>query len=146
MVSDKAFIALGTALVTGTLLALASPTFAANEPEPKVTKTIIIRHHDGAGEVREEKEIAIADCAAGGRKFSTENEVTDDSGKVRKSKVVICGASGINDAQMAEKLSAARDRLAKDMETAGQAREKALAALDREIARLKGTHKDYPKE
>lgn len=146
MVSDKAFIALGTALVTGTLLALASPTFAAGEPEPKVTKTIIIRHHDGAGEVREEKEIAIADCAAGGRKFATENEETDDSGKVRKLKVVICGASGITDGQMAEKLSEARARIAKDMERAGEMREKALASLDREIARLKGAHKDYPKE
>lgn len=146
MVSDKAFIALGTTLVAGTLLALASPTFAAGEPEPKVTKTIIIRHHDGAGEVREEKEIAIADCAAGSRKFATENEETDAEGKVRKSKVVICGASGINDAQMAEKLSQARERLAKDMERAGEAREKALASLDREIARLKGAHKDYPKE
>lgn len=146
MVSDKAFIAMGTAIVTGTLLALASPTFAANEPEPKVSKTIIIRHHDGAGEVRAEKEISIADCAGGGRKFATENEATDDSGKVRKSKVVICGASGITDAQMAEKLSEVREGLAKDMEKAGQAREKALAALDSEIARLKGGHKGYPKE
>lgn len=146
MVSDKAFIALGTALVTGTLLALASPTFAANEPEPKVTKTIIIRHHDGAGEVREEKEIAIADCASGGRKFATENEEADADGKVKKSKVVICGASGVTDAQMAEKLSAARERIAKDMDRAGETHEKVLAALDREIARLKGTHKVYPKE
>ncbi len=146
MVSDKTFIVAGTALVVGTLFGLASPTLAANEPEPKVTKTIIIRHHDGAGEVREEKEIAIADCADGGRKFATENETTDESGKVRKSKIVICGAPGLNDADMAKKLSDARDRIAKDMEQAGDARDKALAALDKEIARLIGPHKDYPKE
>lgn len=147
MVSDKAFIALGTSLVTGTLLALASPTLAANEPQPKVTETIIIRHHqDGTGDVREEKEIAIADCAAGGRKFVTENEEADANGKVRKSKIVICSGSGTSDADMARKLTEARERIAKDMERAGEAREKVLAALDREIARLNGTHKDYPKE
>lgn len=146
MVSDKAFIALGTAIVTGTLLALASPTFAANEPEPKVTQTIIIRHHDGAGDLRAEKEIAIADCAPGGRTFATENEEAGKDGQVRKSKVVICGAPGITDADMAKKLSEARDRLSKDMADVGTVRDKALAALDKEIARLNGAHKDYPKE
>jgi hypothetical protein len=146
MVSDKAFIVAGTALVVGTLLGLASPTLAANEPEPKMTKTIIIRHQDGTEEVREEKDIAIADCADGGRKFATENDVTDNSGKIRKAKIVICGAPGINDADMAKKLSEARSRIAKDMGAAGDARDKALAALDKEIARLNGPHKDYPKE
>ena len=146
MVSDKAFIVAGTALVVGTLFALASPTLAANEPEPKVTKTIIIRHHDGAEKGREEKDIAIADCAVGGRKFATENDVTDANGRLRKSKIVICGAPDITDAEMAKKLSEARSRIAKDMEKAGEAREKALAALDKEIARLNGPRKDYPKE
>ncbi|MEY4889910.1 MAG: hypothetical protein RIQ75_1040 [Pseudomonadota bacterium] len=146
MVSDKAFIIAGTALVVGTLFGLASPTLAANEAEPKVTKTIIIRHHDGAEGVREEKDIVIADCADGGRKFVTDNEATDGNGQVRKSKIVICGAPGLTDADMAKKLSEARARIAKDMEAAGDAREKALAALDKEIARLNGPHKDYPKE
>jgi hypothetical protein len=65
MVSDKAFIIAGTALVVGTLFGLASPTLAANEAEPKVTKTIIIRHHDGAEGVREEKDIVLARLKTG---------------------------------------------------------------------------------
>jgi hypothetical protein len=146
MISDRAFIISGTALVVGTLFGLASPTLAANEPAPKMTKTIIIRHDDGTQEMREEKNIVIADCAAGGRKFATENDVADDNGKIRKAKIVICGAPDLSDAQMAKKLSEARDRIAKDMADAGDARDKALAALDKEIARLNGPRKDYPKE
>jgi len=146
MISDRAFIIAGTTLVVGTLFGLASPTLAANEPEPKVTKTIVIRHDDGTQEMREEKNIVIADCAPGARKFATENDVTDENGRLRKAKIVICGAPDITDAEMAKKLSDARERIAKDMENAGDGRDKALAALDGEIARLNGPRKDYPKE
>ncbi len=147
MVSGKTFALIGTGLVGATLLALGSPGFAAAEPEaPVVKKTIIIRQHDGAGNVESEREIAIADCPEGSRRFATEGDGKGADGQPRTSRVVICANGGISDADMAKRLTEARDRLAKDLDAASSARAQALAELDREIERLNGAHKNYTKE
>jgi|GEM_PF-2602916 len=147
MLSAQKFALIGTGLVSATLLALGSPGFAAGEPtEPVVKKTIIIRQHDGAGKVESEREIAIANCPEGSRRFSTETEGKGEDGQPHKSRVVICANGNISDADMAKRLSEARDRLAKDLDAASSARAQALAELDKEIARLNGTHKSFAKE
>lgn len=147
MVSGQKFALIGAGLVSATLLALGSPGFAAGEPaETVVKKTIIIRQHDGDGKVESEREIVIATCPEGSRRFSTEAEGTGADGRSDKSRVVICASGNISDADMAKRLSEARDRLAKDLDAASSARAKALAELDKEIARLNGSHKGFTKE
>lgn len=71
------------------------------------------------------------ECANG-----TRNQVEDAVGDQR-ARIIVCGPGDSTPAQQAERLQRARDRLANDDELTGEHRERMLAAIDREIARLR---------
>lgn len=95
---------------------------------------------DGAGgEAADRERIRIhadrlelsGDCANG-----TRNQVEEGDGD-RRTRIIVCGNGESTAAEQAERLQRARDRLAGDGELTGEHRERMLAAIDREIARLR---------
>lgn len=95
---------------------------------------------DGAGgEAADRERIRIhadrlelsGDCANG-----TRNQVEEGDGD-RRTRIIVCGNGESTAAEQAERLQRARDRLAGDGELTREHRERMLAAIDREIARLR---------
>jgi bla regulator protein blaR1 len=84
-----------------------------------------MRHGDG-------HQLVVAHCGDGRR-----SEVNEANGNGR-TRVVVCNRSDASPAQMVEHLERARERLAGDSELSSEQRTRVTAALDREIARLRG--------
>lgn len=75
----------------------------------------------------------LSDCAEGQR-----SEVSEGEGNER-TRVILCGRGGnATPAERAERLQGIRDRLAGDSELSAEQKARVTAALDREIARLRG--------
>lgn len=94
-------------------------------------------HGDAARHVRvigPDGEISVPDCQ-GGDRFDNE-----DNRDGQHTRVVLCsrGDGNAAPAQRAERLQRARDRLAGDSELSAEQKAHITAALDREIARLRG--------
>lgn len=123
-----AALALALALALGTGGALAQ-----DKAEPKQVKKIVIMHEDGTTrDIDVERARAIAkDC--GGEKLFENSGETEVDGKKQRTKIVLCG-----EGDRLAALEKARARLAGSENLGFDPRTKALAALDREIARLKG--------
>ncbi len=123
------------------LAAFAAPGFAhphesddakVETHETRVVK--IIRHGGKPGDGTQAT--VIASCDGPAKKFETEAESKSADGKVTKSRVILCSKGGLDNATLAERLKKARASLAEEKELGGEAKAKALAALDAEIARL----------
>ena len=113
-------------------------------------RRVIVRTHRGDGERRHAEHgdhhvrvfnmhrghgdhMAMADCDEGQR-----SEVNEGEGNER-TRVVLCTRGGnATPAQRAERLQGVRDRLAQDSELSAEQRARVSAAIDREIARLRG--------
>lgn len=76
--------------------------------------------------------LAMADCDEGQR-----TEVNEGEGNER-TRVILCSRGEADPAQRAERLQRVRDRLAGESELSAEHRARVTAALDREIARLRG--------
>ena len=76
--------------------------------------------------------VALADCAGGQATEVNEGDASD------RTRVVLCSRGNATPAERAERLQRARDRLAGDSELSAEAKARVTAALDREIARLRG--------
>jgi bla regulator protein BlaR1 len=76
--------------------------------------------------------VALGDCAGGEATEVNEGAPND------RTRVVLCGRGNATPAERAERLQRARDRLAGDSELSAEAKARVTAALDREIARLRG--------
>ena len=76
--------------------------------------------------------VVVPDCE-GGQATNIEEGAENE-----RTRVVLCSRGDASPAQRAERLQRARDRLAGDTELSAEARARVTAALDREIARLRG--------
>ena len=139
----------GAAAVTilaGVTATLGSPGLAHPHPEGEAkdrTERVIIMTHKGdaqAGDaghrVRirrgEGGEVVLPDCEPSQR--TEVNEGTD----TERTRLVLCTRGSATPAQRADRLQRARDRIAQDSELSEAQRTRVTAALDREIARLRG--------
>jgi NH3-dependent NAD+ synthetase len=123
-----------------TSVAAADP--AADAPKTEKNETMIIKmvKHDGTPGEHSKEDIAkiMADCGVDKATVDTESETKDSDGKVKRARVVICNRdTGLDKQAMVKRLEEARNRVAEVTELSGEARAKALASLDAEIARLK---------
>jgi beta-lactamase regulating signal transducer with metallopeptidase domain len=104
---------------------------AAGHGDHEVHRFVLNRGAGGHGAVGEH--MAMADCGEGQR-----SEVNEGEGNER-TRVILCTRGGnATPAQRAERLQSMRDRLANDSELSAEQRARVSAALDREIARLRG--------
>lgn len=129
------------ALAVGMTSAIAAEP-AKDAPTAEKSETMIIKmvKHEGApGEHSKEKIAKImAECGLEKATVDTESEVKDADGKVKRARVVICNRNaGLDKAGMVKRLEEARSRVAEVAELSSEAKAKALASLDSEIARLK---------
>lgn len=95
-------------------------------------RTVDVRDHDGHPV---HTVVVPRDCDRGGQR-SEVNEGTDNN----RTRVIVCTRSGAgegNPAQHAEALQRARERLSNDSDIPSEQRQRVLAAIDRELARLR---------
>jgi len=138
------------AMLIGAGMTLGTPGLAHPHPEGDggtKTERIIIRTHKGGGETADrahsehrvhvrrmgaDGEIVVPDCEGGER--------TDVNGgdEGERTRIVLCSRGDASPAERAERLRRSRDRLAQDSELSAEQRARVTAALDREIARLRG--------
>lgn len=117
----------------------------ADDKEQRRERIIIMNHKadgaPGAAAHREHRteirrgangEVEIPDCAGGER--TDVNEGTDSE----RTRIVLCSRGNVPAAERAQRLQSTRDRLAADNTLSAEARQRVTAALDREIARLRG--------
>ncbi len=133
-------------LLAGVTATLGSPGIAHPHPEGDTkerTERVIVMTDKGdasAGDaghrVRirrgEGGEVVIPDCTPAER--IEIDEATDD----QRTRVVLCSRGNATPSERAERLQRARDRLAGDDHLSAEQRARVTAALDREIARLRG--------
>lgn len=125
-----------TKTIIGAALALALGTggaLAQDKAEPKQVKKIVIVHEDGTTrDIDVERARAMTkDC--GDAKLFEYSDETEVDRKNQRAKIVLCG-----EGDRLAALEKARARLAGSQNLVVDPRTKALAALDAEIARLKG--------
>ena len=85
-----------------------------------------------ASAVASNGEVVVPDCDPAGR--TEVNEGGDD----QRTRVILCTRGNASPAERADRLQRARDRLAGDDDLSVEQRARITAALDREIARLRG--------
>jgi bla regulator protein blaR1 len=133
-------------LLAGLTATVGSPGIAHPHPEGDAqerTERVIVMTHKGdaaAGDAShrvrirrgEGGEVVLPDCSPSER--TEVNEGTDD----QRTRVVLCSRGAGTPAERAERLQRARDRLAGDDDLSAEQRARVTAALDREIARLRG--------
>ena len=83
-------------------------------------------HRDGKGDV------SLPECPE-----SQRTEVNEGEGN-EQTRIILCSRGEVAPAERAERLQTARDRLAQDSNLSEEQRARVTAALDREIARLRG--------
>jgi hypothetical protein len=82
----------------------------------------------------------MAKCGGEKPTVDSASETKDADGKIRKAHVIICNrhsGGGITNADLVARLEEARKHVAEVGELSAEAKAKALASLDEEIARLK---------
>jgi hypothetical protein len=103
-------------------------------------RVIVMNHRGGAGQhdghtVRvhgPNGEVVIPDCDGG------QATNVDETTGGERTRVILCTRGEATPAQRAERLQRARDRLANDSELSAEQRTRVTAALDRQIAQLRG--------
>jgi hypothetical protein len=134
-------------LLAGVTVTLGSPGIAHPHPEGETkdrTERVIIMTHKGDATASEAHrrsfelrhgeggQIHLPDCEP-----SQRTEVNEGEGDER-TRVVLCTGGDATPAQRAERLQRARDRIAQNEELSEVQRARVTAAIDREIARLRG--------
>ena len=148
---------LGGILAVGTLAAagalLGSPGIAHPHPEDgkQERRERIIIHTDRQGgqgaaghaehgrhrvEIRRGANGEIIEPSCGDGQRTNIDEGTGADGQ--RARIVLCSRGNATPAQRVEHLQRARDRLANDTDLSAEARQRVTAAIDREIARLRG--------
>jgi hypothetical protein len=110
----------------------------------KVFRHVIVREGDKAEAPagvkrpfvlrRGEGELTLNDCE-GGRRFETAAEGTKD-GKKTETRIVLCGKKDGTDSSYAEVLDRAAKNIAADKELPADVRDRVVASINAEIARL----------
>ncbi len=132
---------LGIAAIGALALGYAVPSIASDAVKAeKGDKVIVhmIKHGDGAASDTDKTVVAITTgCDAEMKAIDTETATTDESGKTQKTRIVIC-KRGAKLSDTITTLEKSRASIAEEKVLSEDAKKKALAALDAEIARLKG--------
>ena len=84
-------------------------------------------HHGG-----DAHEVVIPDCAGG--QTDEVNEGTDSN----RTRIVLCSRGEVTPAARADRLSHVRERIANDCDLSAEQKARVTAAIDRQIARLRG--------
>lgn len=120
---------------------------AHGDGDRREERRVIVRTHDGHGghaegdgdrhrmfmmHLGDRDRMAEAHCGEGERFEANEG---DDNNRTR---VILCSRGNATPAQRAERLQNVRERLAGDDDLSAEQRQRVLAAIDREIARLRG--------
>lgn len=121
----------------GASIATAASKSGTPRGETRIIK--IVKHGDEEHASGEHQDMMIADADCNGAKPQVDesDETKDENGKIHKSRVVICSRGHDAGPEALAALERARDKLAKADDLSERTRERALASLDREIARLK---------
>ena len=116
---------------------------SAEAREHRTERVIVMNHRrEGAGEAggdaharvfRHDGDTLVIPSCDGGQRDEV-NEGSDND----RTRIVLCSHGNATPAQRAERLQHVRDRLAQDSELSAEQRARVSAALDREIARLRG--------
>lgn len=101
---------------------------------------VIVMDHRGDGHPGQHRvrvigpdgEVSVPDCNGG------QATNVDETSGGQRTRVVLCTRGNGTPAERAERLQRARDRLAQDSELSQAQRDRVTAALDREIARIRG--------
>lgn len=109
---------------------------SSDAPRTERRQTVIVTDRDG-GETAEERQVRIhadrlelsGDC--------DNRDAVEAQGDRQQTRIVVCSRGESTPAERADRLQRARDRLAGESELSGEQRERMLAAIDREIARLR---------
>jgi hypothetical protein len=133
-----------------TLMALAVPSFAAAETKAETSENVtikVIRKEKAGVSGQDDHEVTtlISTCNDGTRKVDSVTQSKDDDGKMQRTRIILCSLGGRDDAALAKGLAEARASIVAEKELSDDARSKALAALDQEIARL-NVSPAYPKQ
>lgn len=136
------------ALVTGAVVALSAPVWAGDEKgKEEKNETIVIKivktgDKGNAAEMAKHHKMAMImeHCGDGVKAIDTQEETKTEDG-VKHSRVIICSKDGSPEGagHALTALEKARERVAGITELSGESKAKALAAIDQEIARMKGT-------
>jgi len=105
---------------------------AAQGDHPQVHTFTLHRGEGGDSAGIHAEHMAMADCAGGQATEVNEGDAHD------RTRVVLCSRGNATPAERAERLQSARHRLAGNSELSAEAKARVTAALDREIARLRG--------
>jgi hypothetical protein len=102
--------------------------------------TVHVIKHDSAKATDKDRTILAitSGCKGQAKRVDSETETKDESGKIEKTRVILCDLGGADDSDLLTRLLRARARIAGEQALSGTARQKAIAVLDREIAQLKG--------
>jgi hypothetical protein len=149
--NSPSWLAVATCTAGLALIGLAAPSLAADEkPRTATEQTTVIKvirkSDDGTTtestiEADGEVKAAMAKCADG-KKIDEVTETKGDKGEVHRSRIVMCMHGDADAKSTVERLEEARKRVSDLTELSGDAKAKALAALDQEIARLKSASSD----
>lgn len=126
--------------MTGLIVLAAGMTSAiAAEPAPEKHETVIVKVIQGDHGPSNPEAMVMANCGGEKPTIDTSSETKGPDGKVKRSHIIICnkadGAEADN-ASVIKRLQSARVNIAGITELTPEAKAKALASLDEEIARL----------
>lgn len=134
-------------VLAGLGISLAAPGIAHPHPdgEGKQQQRIVIMEHKGGAAPREGVRSFRIERGENGEPVLPEGcrnseplaNVDERSGD-RRTRIVLCGAGEGTAASRLEHLQRARERIASSDEFTGEHRDRVIAAIDREIARLRG--------
>lgn len=135
------------------LLALAGPVVAASsETSAGPGETVIvkvIKHRSGdqgadSKALSEGATVKMLENCGEGKKIETDTETKSDTGEIRRTRVVLCARDAKDGRSMVERLEATRKQMAEETNLTAAEREKVLATIDAEIARLKSPGSPAP--
>ncbi len=124
------------------LITLAVGMTAAIAAEPKVEKheTVIIKMVHTGDKQADQLSMLPPECNGKKPVIESGSESNEADGAVKRSHIIICNkddGTALNNADMVKRLEAARTHVEGISDLSSEAKAKALASLDAEIARLK---------
>jgi hypothetical protein len=141
MQTKHPLIRLASASIGTVAIAIAALSFAgpgnAHDPDQTKEHTQVQIHIAKAGE--NPNAVAVTSgCDGKMDKIDTETPTKDEDGKTVRTRIVMCHMGKKDEASMLSRLQHARKTIADNGSIPTEARNKALAAIDAEIAKLNG--------
>ncbi len=123
-------------LIGAMALGFAVPGLASDATNDQVS-VHVIRHDAAKPAANDSTVVAITSgCDGTAKQIDTETVTKDEGGKVEKTRIVLCSSKGAKMSDLPARLGRAREAISSQTALSAEAKAKALAALDKEIANL----------